>query len=91
MREIKGSLNNRKTMILQERLFFRNIPLSDWVEHELLIEEGVNPQQAARGCSVFGPKPLGGEARPPIGKLLQESAALAAPRRQAAFPIDGAA
>ncbi len=27
MREIKGSLNNRKTMILQERLFFRNIQL----------------------------------------------------------------
>jgi hypothetical protein len=78
-------------MILQERLFFRNIPLSHWVEHELVIEEGATAQQLAPRCSVFGPKALAGEARPPIGRLLQESAALAAPRRPAAVPIDGAA
>ncbi len=91
VRETRGSLNSRKTMIMQERLLFRNIPLSDWVEHELVVEEGVNPQQVAPRASVFGPKPLAGEARPSIGRLLQESAALAAPRRPAAVPIDGAA
>ena len=25
-----------KSMVLQERLYFRNIPLSNWVEHEML-------------------------------------------------------
>ena len=26
-------------MILQERLYFRNIPLSNWVEHEMIVED----------------------------------------------------
>src|SRR5689334_8650348 len=34
MRESKSHFMSRKSMIMQERLYFRNIPLSNWVEHE---------------------------------------------------------
>jgi hypothetical protein len=30
----------RKSVVVQERLWFRNIPLSGWVEQELVMEEG---------------------------------------------------
>lgn len=59
LRENKSLFMQRKSMILQERLFFRNIPLSNWVEHEMLIEEGRDIQQLAKACSVF--KSLGAE------------------------------
>jgi hypothetical protein len=58
VRESKSVFNNKKSMVLQERLFFRNIPLSNWVEHEMLIEEGGDPQGAAKGLSVFTTKSL---------------------------------
>ena len=38
MRENKSSQASRKSMILQERLYFRNIPLSNWIETEMLVE-----------------------------------------------------
>jgi hypothetical protein len=39
VREFKSLEGSRKTMVMQERLFFRNIPLSNWIEHEMLVEE----------------------------------------------------
>src|SRR5205085_10657298 len=59
-RENKTASSQQKAMILQERLYFRNLPLSNWVEHELVVEEN-SPEieQLTRGRSVFGPpKPL---------------------------------
>ncbi len=53
MRESKSLFLNKKSMILQERLFFRNIPLSNWVEHELTVEEGGDLGQLATACSIF--------------------------------------
>ena len=49
-----------KSMVLQERLFFRNIPLSNWVEHEMLVEQhhSQDLQQLAKGVSVFSTKVL---------------------------------
>jgi len=44
---------HRKSLIMQERIFFRNIPLSNWVEHEVPIEEGANLNDAAKTLSVF--------------------------------------
>ena len=38
-RENKSVTARQKSMILQERLYFRNIPLSSWVEHEMVVEE----------------------------------------------------
>ena len=59
MRESKSLFANRKSMVLQERLFFRNIPLSNWVEHELTVEEGGDLSQLAKACSIFSAKTLG--------------------------------
>ena len=38
----------------QERIFFRNIPLSNWVEHEMVVEEGADIDKLAKTLSVFG-------------------------------------
>lgn len=59
-RENKSISSQKKAMILQERLFFRNIPLSNWVEHEMVVEDNVpEVEQLSRGRSVFGgPKSL---------------------------------
>jgi hypothetical protein len=91
VRETKSVVSNRKLMVMQERLFFRNIPLSNWVEHEMVVEEGVNTQELVRGSSVFSAKSLAADGRPPIARLLRESAAVAGPRRAAVLPVDGAA
>src|SRR5437868_188237 len=40
VRETKSLTASRKSMVMQERLFFRNIPLSNWIEHEMIVEEG---------------------------------------------------
>ena len=62
VRETKSLFGGKKSMVMQERLFFRNLPLSNWVEHELLVEDGSDPQQIAKGASVFtSSKSLGGE------------------------------
>ena len=53
VRESKSLMTNRKAMILQERLFFRNIPLSNWVEHEMTIEDGGDLSRLAKSASVF--------------------------------------
>lgn len=52
-RESKTLFGSKKAMVLQERLFFRNVPLSNWVEHELTVEEGGDLAQLAKACSIF--------------------------------------
>lgn len=73
MRESKTMFSNKKLMVMQERLFFRNIPLSNWVEHEMLIEEGSDAQQIAKSCSVFSTKSLSEDTRTQVGRLLDEA------------------
>ncbi len=41
-REIESVGESRKCLVLQERVCFRNIPLSPWTEHEL-ASEGMRP------------------------------------------------
>lgn len=60
LRENKSLFMNRKSMVLQERLYFRNIPLCNWVEHEMPVEEGGDIQQLAKACSIFATRALGG-------------------------------
>ncbi len=60
MRENKSLFMKRKSMVLQERLYFRSIPLSNWVEHEMVVEEGGDAQALARANSVFTNRPLTG-------------------------------
>jgi len=54
VRENKMLFMHRKSLILQERIFFRNIPLSNWVEHEMVVEEGADIDKLAKTLSVFG-------------------------------------
>ena len=56
MRETKSLFLNRKSMVLQERLYFRNIPLSNWIEHEMTVEDSGDLGQLAKACSIFSAK-----------------------------------
>jgi hypothetical protein len=58
VRESKGFFATRKSVVLQERLYFRNIPLSNWVERELVVEQGANLDHAVKRLSVFGRKAI---------------------------------
>jgi hypothetical protein len=58
-------------MVMQERLFFRNIPLSNWIEHEMIVEEGRDLDQLPQE-SIFQRPALASETRLPISKLLNE-------------------
>ncbi len=51
LRESNTGSASRKFLVVQERLFFRQIPLSDWIERELLLEERGEraPQAIAAG------------------------------------------
>jgi len=77
LRESKSLSASRKSMIMQERLFFRNIPLSNWIEHEMIVEEGNDVNQLPKE-SVFAAPSLGGGSgagngsRVAISKLLDE-------------------
>jgi hypothetical protein len=46
-------LQNRKSLVLQERMFFRNVPLSDWIEHEISLDEGVDVDRLVQDMTVF--------------------------------------
>lgn len=71
MRENKSMFVNRKALVLQERLFFRNIPLSNWVEHEMVVEEGSDVKSLAQQCSIFSTRSLSGEDRTAGSRLLK--------------------
>ena len=71
-REHKVLFMSRKVLVRQERIFFRNIPLSNWIEQEMPIEEGVDPDKIAATMSIFMNAALLGETpRPAIHKLLR--------------------
>ena len=52
-RENRMLMQNRKSLILQERMFFRGIPLSDWIEHEILLDEGADVDRMIQDMTVF--------------------------------------
>jgi len=68
VREHRVLFAHRKSLVLQERIFFRNIPISNWVEHEVPVEEGADLDGVAKTLSVFnnaieGGKPASQSAR----------------------------
>jgi hypothetical protein len=76
-RENKTLAARQKSMVLQERLYFRNIPLSNWVEHEMVVEEDAGDvQHLAKGCSIFSTKQLGSEdsTKSAMSRLLEQAA-----------------
>lgn len=52
-RENRMLLQNRKSLVLQERMYFRNIPLSDWIEHEIQLEDGADVARLVQDMTVF--------------------------------------
>jgi hypothetical protein len=84
VRESRSLSASKKTMVMQERLFFRNIPLSNWIEREMIIEEGKDLDQLPK-ASVFSTGALAGQERLPISKLLEEL-----PMERPAAPENGA-
>jgi hypothetical protein len=52
-RENRMLLHNRTSLVLQERMYFRNIPLSDWIEHEIIMDEGADVQRMVQDMTVF--------------------------------------
>ena len=72
IREVKSLYALKKMMVMQERIFFRNIPLSNWIEREMLIEDGQEARQLSAE-SLFTPPALPSGGPPEaIAKLLQE-------------------
>src|SRR5277367_729278 len=73
VRESKSLNASKRSMVMQERLFFRNIPLSNWIEHEMIVEEGRDLDQLPHE-SVFQTTSIAGagEGRVPISKFLNE-------------------
>ncbi len=87
VRDTKSLESEKRSMIMQERLFFRNIPLSEWVEHEMVVEVGSDLKRLQEQVSVFGGAslpasshaglPVGlstNDGRLPISKLLDNTA-----------------
>ena len=52
-RESRLLMHNRKSLVLQERMYFRNIPLSDWIEHEIAVEEGADVSRLVQDMTIF--------------------------------------
>lgn len=73
VRESKSLNGSKKTMVMQERVFFRNIPLSNWIEREMLIEDGLETRQLPAE-SLFTQQALPTTVETPlaIARLLQE-------------------
>ena len=52
-RENRMLLHNRKSLVLQERMYFRNIPLSDWIEHEIMLDDGADVDRLVQDMTIF--------------------------------------
>ena len=72
MREAKNGQMLRKSMVLQERLYFRNIPLSNWIETEMLVES--NGEDLPRLPSSFNTstRNIGAEGQSSMSRLLEQ-------------------
>jgi hypothetical protein len=53
VREHRVLFAHRKSLVLRERIFFRNVPISTWVEHEVPVQEGADLEALAKTLSVF--------------------------------------
>lgn len=52
-RENRLLLHNRRSIVLQERMCFRNLPLSDWIEHEIPMDDGADVERLVQDMTVF--------------------------------------
>jgi len=52
-RQNRFPTGSRKSLVLQERMYFRNIPLSDWIEHEILVDDAADVGRMVQDMTVF--------------------------------------
>jgi hypothetical protein len=52
-RENRLLTSRRKSLVMQERMYFRNIPLSDWIEHEILLDDSADVGRLVQDMTVF--------------------------------------
>jgi len=52
-RENRMLMNSRKSLVLQERMLLRNIPLSDWIEHEITLDDAADVDRLVQDMTVF--------------------------------------
>lgn len=43
---------SKHTLVLRERILFRNLPLSNWVEHTITLDESVGAAYASPGLTI---------------------------------------
>jgi hypothetical protein len=72
VRETKSQSSARKTMVMQERIFFRNIPLSNWIEREMIVEEGAELTPLPAPPVFAAPALPANDTTVSIARLLQE-------------------
>jgi hypothetical protein len=70
-REHKMLFLTRKCLVRQERIFFRNIPLSNWIEQEMPIQEGVDIEKLAQSMSIFAGAAMLDESAETVRRLLR--------------------
>ena len=52
-RENRMLVPARTSLVLQERMFFRNIPLSDWIEHEIPLDDAADVNRLVQDMTIF--------------------------------------
>ena len=72
VREHRVLFVHRKSLVLQERIFFRSIPISNWVEHEVPVEEGADLDSVAKTLRVFDAIESGTSAELPFRKFSRQ-------------------
>jgi len=43
---------SKQTLVVRERMLFRNLPLSNWVEHSVTLEESVGAAYSGSGMTI---------------------------------------
>jgi hypothetical protein len=72
MRDCKSSQASRKSMVLQERLYFRNIPLSNWIETEMLVESTGDDLPRLPSSFTTSRNVGGGDGQSSMSRLLEQ-------------------
>lgn len=62
VRQEKMLFAHRQCLVVQERIYFRNIPLCNWIEHEVTVDNGADLEKLAKTLSVFTPEIINGRS-----------------------------
>jgi hypothetical protein len=76
-RENRLLTHTRKSLVLQERMYFRGIPLSDWIEHEVTVEDGADVARMVQDMTIFDKSVVSIEQGPRLNEAQLNRKALA--------------